>query len=55
MPAFREEIFGPVMATAAFDELDEAIALANQTPYRLAPHLLEGAWSSNRTASSASR
>jgi 4-guanidinobutyraldehyde dehydrogenase / NAD-dependent aldehyde dehydrogenase len=32
----REEIFGPVLSTISFDELDEAIAVANDTVYGLA-------------------
>jgi gamma-glutamyl-gamma-aminobutyraldehyde dehydrogenase/4-guanidinobutyraldehyde dehydrogenase/NAD-dependent aldehyde dehydrogenase len=32
----REEIFGPVLSTIEFDELDEAIAIANDTMYGLA-------------------
>ena len=32
----REEIFGPVLSTISFDELDEAIAVANDTIYGLA-------------------
>ena len=32
----REEIFGPVLATIDFADLDEAIARANDTPYGLA-------------------
>jgi succinate-semialdehyde dehydrogenase/glutarate-semialdehyde dehydrogenase len=39
MPVFGEEIFGPVMPIVAFDELDEAIALANATPYGLAAYV----------------
>jgi acyl-CoA reductase-like NAD-dependent aldehyde dehydrogenase len=35
----RNEVFGPVLATAAFDEIDEAVALANDSPYGLAAHL----------------
>ncbi len=31
----REEIFGPVLATFGFRELEEAVALANDTPYGL--------------------
>lgn len=36
MRVMREEIFGPVVCVRPFDELDEAIAEANQTPYGLA-------------------
>ncbi|MCA3810945.1 MAG: aldehyde dehydrogenase family protein, partial [Burkholderia sp.] len=32
----REEIFGPVLAVTAFDDLDTAVALANDTRYGLA-------------------
>ena len=35
----REEIFGPVMAMIAFDTLDEAIAIANDSDYGLAAAL----------------
>ncbi len=35
----REEIFGPVLATAPFDDLDEAIALSNASRYGLAAHI----------------
>jgi acyl-CoA reductase-like NAD-dependent aldehyde dehydrogenase len=34
-PAWREEIFGPVVAVVAFDDEDEAIRLANDTEYGL--------------------
>ncbi len=47
MPVFGEEIFGPVMPIVAFDELDEAIALANQTPYGLAAYV----WTNDLRAS----
>ncbi|WP_120519824.1 gamma-aminobutyraldehyde dehydrogenase [Arthrobacter celericrescens] len=33
---FRDEVFGPVLAVTPFDTDDEAIALANDTPYGLA-------------------
>ena len=33
--AAREEIFGPVLSTFAYDDLDEAVRLANDTPYGL--------------------
>jgi acyl-CoA reductase-like NAD-dependent aldehyde dehydrogenase len=36
MTISREEIFGPVLATIDFADLDEAIAKANDTPYGLA-------------------
>jgi acyl-CoA reductase-like NAD-dependent aldehyde dehydrogenase len=36
MTIFREEIFGPVLATVEFSDLDEAIAKANDSPYGLA-------------------
>jgi alpha-ketoglutaric semialdehyde dehydrogenase len=35
MPAFRDEIFGPVLAVCEFGSLDEAIALANNSIYGL--------------------
>jgi len=35
MSAFRDEIFGPVLATCEFDSLDEALALANDSMYGL--------------------
>ena len=31
----REEIFGPVLSAISFDELDDAIAIANDTIYGL--------------------
>ena len=36
MTIAREEIFGPVLATIEFADLDEAIAKANESPYGLA-------------------
>ena len=39
----REEIFGPVLSVLAFDDLDEAVQLANATEYGLAA----GLWTSD--------
>jgi succinate-semialdehyde dehydrogenase/glutarate-semialdehyde dehydrogenase len=39
MPAFDEETFGPVAAVVLARDTDEAIALANQTPYGLGASL----------------
>jgi len=36
MTIAREEIFGPVLATLTFDDLDDAVEQANQTIYGLA-------------------
>jgi succinate-semialdehyde dehydrogenase/glutarate-semialdehyde dehydrogenase len=35
MRVFREEIFGPILAVMAYDDLDQAIALGNDTEYGL--------------------
>lgn len=35
----REEIFGPVLAIAAFDDEDQAVALANDTEYGLVAYV----------------
>jgi aminomuconate-semialdehyde/2-hydroxymuconate-6-semialdehyde dehydrogenase len=42
----REEIFGPVQVIAPFDDVDEAIALANDSRYGLAGQI----WTSNLDA-----
>lgn len=36
---YREELFGPVMPVVDFGDLDEALALANDTPYGLAAYV----------------
>ncbi|WP_340537808.1 5-carboxymethyl-2-hydroxymuconate semialdehyde dehydrogenase [Nocardioides sp. GXZ039] len=36
---FQEEIFGPVVAVSPFDDVDEALRLANDTRYGLAAYL----------------
>ncbi|WP_433705025.1 aldehyde dehydrogenase family protein [Paraburkholderia sacchari] len=36
MRIVKEEIFGPVLVSAPFDDLNEAVTLANDTPYGLA-------------------
>ncbi|HWJ11285.1 MAG TPA: aldehyde dehydrogenase [Nocardioides sp.] len=38
----REEVFGPVLAVTPFDTEEEAVALANDTPYGLAASLATG-------------
>ncbi len=38
-PVWREEVFGPVVAVMAFDDEDEAVALANDTEYGLSGSL----------------
>lgn len=42
-PVVREEIFGPVLTVQSFRDEDEAVRLANDTPYGLA----SGVWSQN--------
>jgi len=51
MPIYEEEIFGPVMPIVSFDDVDEAVALANGTRYGLAAYV----WTNDlRTAMRAS-
>ncbi|MCI5074509.1 aldehyde dehydrogenase family protein [Oricola sp.] len=39
MTIAREEIFGPVLCLIAYDDIDEAIAIANDTDYGLATYI----------------
>ena len=39
MTIAREEIFGPVLAILAYDDLDDAVAIANDSPYGLAAYV----------------
>ena len=39
---WREEVFGPVLAVTRFDSEEDAIALANATPYGLASAVWTG-------------
>jgi acyl-CoA reductase-like NAD-dependent aldehyde dehydrogenase len=39
MSVFSEEVFGPLFAMTSFDQLDDAIARANQTEYGLAAYV----------------
>ncbi|CAB3798800.1 3-succinoylsemialdehyde-pyridine dehydrogenase [Paraburkholderia caffeinitolerans] len=43
MSLAREEVFGPVLALMAYDDEDEAVAIANGTPYGLSG----GVWSAD--------
>jgi len=42
MPIAREEVFGPVLAIIPFETEEEAIRIANDTPYGLAAYLQTG-------------
>jgi aldehyde dehydrogenase (NAD+) len=40
MTIAREEIFGPVLSIIAYQDLDDAVAIANDTPYGLQAYVL---------------
>jgi aldehyde dehydrogenase (NAD+) len=42
MTIAREEVFGPVLVMIPFEDEDEAVAIANDTPYGLAAYLSTG-------------
>ena len=42
MTIAREEVFGPVLAMIPFDSEDEAVSIANDTPYGLAAYVQSG-------------
>ena len=42
MTIAREEVFGPVLVIIAYDTEEEAIAIANDTPYGLAAYIYSG-------------
>ena len=46
MRIMREEVFGPVLAAMPFDDVEEAVAQANDTPFGLAASV----WSQNLSA-----
>jgi phenylacetaldehyde dehydrogenase len=46
MAIVREEVFGPVIVALPFDEIDEVVAMANDSPYGLAASI----WSQNLSA-----
>ncbi|MGO4317911.1 aldehyde dehydrogenase family protein [Agrobacterium sp. MCAB5] len=39
MTIYKEEIFGPVLSIIAYDDLDDAVRIANDTEYGLAAHI----------------
>jgi benzaldehyde dehydrogenase (NAD) len=41
-PAYAEEVFGPVAPVVGFDSLDQAVAMAADSPYGLSLSILAG-------------
>src|SRR5690606_1143777 len=39
MPLYKDEIFGPVLPVVPFDDVEQALALANDTEYGLAAYV----------------
>ena len=48
MTVAREEIFGPVLSMIPFDTEDEAVEIANETPYGLASYVQSGSLERSR-------
>ena len=48
----REEIFGPVLVIIGYDTVDEAVAIANDTPYGLAAYVSGGDLDATRKVAS---
>jgi len=48
----REEIFGPVLVIIGYDTVDEAVAIANDTPYGLAAYVSGGDLEATRKVAS---
>ena len=48
MTVAREEIFGPVLSIIPFDTEDEAVEIANETPYGLASYVQSGSLERSR-------
>ena len=42
MPIAREEVFGPVLVIIPYDSEDQAVAIANDSPYGLSGHVTAG-------------
>jgi acyl-CoA reductase-like NAD-dependent aldehyde dehydrogenase len=50
MRVFQEELFGPVTPITAFSTEQEALALANSTPYGLAAYVYTKVWHASRAS-----